>query len=98
MFEGICEAMHREMDRLEQKYENEKVQMNGQDLKDIDMMAHALKSLATYEAMKGNSEYGASYGGGYDGGSYARGRSRTTGRYISRDRDYYREVPNGYDR
>ena len=98
MFEGICEAMHREMERLEQKYENENVQMNGQDLKDIDMMAHALKSLATYEAMKGNSEYGGSYGGSYDGGSYARGRSRTTGRYISRDSGYYREVPNGYDR
>lgn len=98
MFEGICEAMHREMDRLEQKYENENVQMNGQDLKDIDMMAHALKSLATYEAMKGNSEYGASYGGSYNGGSYARGRSRTTGRYISRDGGYYHEVPNGYDR
>lgn len=98
MFEGICEAMHREMDRLDQKYSNENVQMNGQDLKDIDMMAHALKSLATYEAMKGNSEYGASYGGSYDGGSYARGRSRTTGRYISRDSGYYREVPNGYDR
>ena len=102
MFEGICEAMHREMDRLEQKYANENVQMNGQDLKDIDMMAHALKSLATYEAMKGNSEYGASYGasygGSYDGGSYARGRSRTTGRYISRDSGYYRDVPNGYER
>ena len=72
MFEGICEAMYREMERLEQKYQNGNVQMNGQDLKDIDMMAHALKSLATYEAMKGNSEYGASYGGSYNGGSYAR--------------------------
>ena len=94
MFEGICEAMHREMEKLEQKYDNGNMQMNGQDLKDIDTMAHALKCLATYEAMKGSSEYGVSY----DGGSYARGRSRVTGRYISRDNGYYRDVPNGYER
>jgi hypothetical protein len=78
MYEGICDAIHREMDELEKKYETG-AQLSGQDLEHIDKMAHALKSLATYEAMKGNSE-----------GSYARGRSRTTGRYISRDmsRDY----------
>ena len=86
MFEGICEAIHREMDALDEKYSSGKNQMNSQDLEHIDKMAHTLKSLATYEAMKGNSEYD---------GSYARGRSRTTGRYISRDgydsRDgYYR--------
>ena len=85
MFEGICEAIHREMDELEKKYSGG-AQLSGQDLEHIDKMAHTLKSLATYEAMKGNSEYD---------GSYARGRSRTTGRYISRDgydsRDgYYR--------
>jgi hypothetical protein len=99
MFEGICEAIHREMDQLEEKYASGKSAINSQDLKDIDTMAHALKSLATYEAMKGYSEY--------DGGSYARGRSRMTGRYVSRDsrdggsgysRSYYPEVPNGYDR
>ena len=77
MFEGICEALHREMDMLEEKYSNSKSPMNAQDLEHIDKMAHALKSLKTYEAMTGNSEY--------DGGSYARGRSRMTGRYISRD-------------
>jgi hypothetical protein len=87
MFEGICEALHREMDMLDEKYSSSKSPMNAQDLEHIDKMAHALKSLKTYEAMAGNSEY--------DGGSYARGRSRMTGRYISRDgydsRDgYYR--------
>jgi hypothetical protein len=51
-------------------------------------MAHALKSLKTYEAMTGNSEY--------DGGSYMRGRSRTTGRYISRDG--YESRDDGYRR
>lgn len=80
MFEGICEAIHKEMDVLDDKY-SKGTQLSGQDLEHIDKMAHALKSLATYDAMKGNSEYG----GSYEGGSYARGRSRVTGRYISRD-------------
>ena len=90
MFDGICEALHREMEMLDDKYSNNKTARTPQDLEHIDKMAHALKSLATYDAMKGNSEYGS-----YDGGSYARGRSRTTGRYISRD-EYPRD--GGYDR
>lgn len=82
MFEAICEALHREMDHLDEKLSGG-AQLSGQDLEHIDKMAHALKSLKTYEAMIGNSEYG----------SYARGRSRMTGRYVSRDsRD------DGYDR
>jgi hypothetical protein len=79
MFEGICEALHREMDQLNEKFANG-AQMSGQELEHIDKMAHALKSLATYEAMQGSSEY--------DGSSYARGRSRMTGRYVSRDGGY----------
>ena len=86
MFEGICETLHREMEMLEEKYSNGKTPMNSQDLEHIDKMAHALKSLATYDAMKGNSEYGD---------SYARGRSRMTGRYISRD-DYSRDYDRRY--
>ena len=79
MFDGICEALHRELEELDEKFANG-AKMNGQELEHIDKMAHALKSLATYDAMQGNSEY--------DGGSYARGRSRTTGRYVSRDGGY----------
>lgn len=80
MFEGICEALNREMDSLEEKYSSGKTPMNQQDLEHIDKIAHALKSIAGYEAMKGSSEYD----------SYARGRSRYTGRYMSRDsRDDY---------
>jgi len=86
MFEGICEAIHKEMDMLDDKYAKG-TQLSSQDLEHIDKMAHALKSLKTYEAMAGNSEYGGSYD------SYARGRSRTTGRYISRDN----EMTAGYD-
>lgn len=85
MFEGICEAIHKEMDMLDDKY-SKGTQLSAQDLEHIDKMAHALKSLKTYEAMAGNSEYGS-----YD--SYARGRSRMTGRYISRDN----EMTAGYD-
>jgi len=84
MYQGICEAIHREMDELEKKYANG-VQLESKDLQDIDRMAHALKSLATYEAMTGESSYA--------GDSYARGRSRMTGRYISRDGGY---EPDGY--
>ena len=87
MFEGICEALHREMDQLDEKFAGG-AQMSGQELEHIDKMAHALKSLETYKAMKGNSEYGGSYEG-----SYARGRSRMTGRYISRDEG---PMNNGY--
>jgi len=77
MFEGICEALHRELEMLDNKLQGGKAPMNSQDLENIDKMAHALKSLKAYEAMEGESEY--------DGGSYMRGRSRTTGRYVSRD-------------
>ena len=76
MVEGICEAIHRELDMMDEKLGSGKAQLNTQDLEHIDKMAHALKSLATYDAMKGNSEYD---------GSYARGRSRMTGRYVSWD-------------
>ena len=86
MFRSICEAIHKELDQLEDKYTSG-AQLTAKDLEDIDKMAHALKSLKAYEAMEGNSEYdGGSYRGSYD--SYARGRSRMTGRYISRDEGY----------
>ena len=86
MYHAICEAIHKELDQLENKYSGG-AQLATKDLDDIDKMAHALKCLKTYEAMEGNSEYGGSYD------SYARGRSRTTGRYISRDN----EMTAGYD-
>ena len=80
MCENICEAIHRELHKLDEKYANG-TQLSDADLKDFDIMVHALKSHATYEAMKGDSGY-------YGGDSYARGRSRTTGRYVSRDGGY----------
>ena len=85
MFYAICKAIHRELAQLEEKYSSG-AQMTAKDLEDIDKMAHALKSLKTDEAMEGNSEYDGGYRGSYD--SYDRGRSRMTGRYISRDEGY----------
>ena len=76
MYQGICEAIHKELEQLDEKY-SKGTQMSGSDLDAINKMAHALKSLKTYEAMEGNGEY-----------DYARGRSRMTGRYMSRDDGY----------
>ena len=61
MFEGIFEAIHREMDALEEKYSSGVNPMNSQDLEHIDTMAHALKCIATYEAMVGGRESESSY-------------------------------------
>ena len=51
MYPAICDAIHRELEQLEDKYTGG-AQMTGQDLEHVDKMVHALKSLATYEAMK----------------------------------------------
>lgn len=88
MFNNICDVLHQEMEKLDQKYAGGNTSLTDKDLEDIDKIAHALKCIETYSAMKGGSEYGRSY----DGGSEARGRSRRTGRYISRDDGSY-----GYD-
>lgn len=85
MFDGIVNAIHRELHEMTKKYENGG-QMTKADLEVIDTMSHALKCLAAYEAMNGES--------GYSGDSYARGRSRTTGRYVSRDGGYSQD--DGY--
>ena len=52
MFDIICDALHREMEKLAQKYDDGN-DLTAQDLEHIDKMAHALKCIATYEAMRG---------------------------------------------
>ena len=87
MFNNICDALHREMDELDEKYGSGN-QMNNQDLEHIDKIAHALKSIITYDAMMaGDSERG----------SY-RGRSMRSSRYSRDDRPYNYGVPEGYER
>lgn len=71
MFDGICEAIHKEMDTLEEKYEKG-TQLSGQDLDHIDKMAHALKSLKTYEAMCCGGDTESSYAKVRRGGRYDR--------------------------
>jgi hypothetical protein len=58
MFDGIYETIHHEMDLLEDRFQDGNA-MSEKDLEMIDKMSHALKSLATYEAMKGSCEEGS---------------------------------------
>ena len=55
MFDIICDALHREMEKLAQKYDDGN-ELTSQELDHIDKMAHALKCIATYEAMRGDGE------------------------------------------
>ena len=61
MFDGIMEALHREMDILDQKYSAEKTAMSASDLDHIDKMAHALKCLVGYEMYLRSNEENSSY-------------------------------------
>jgi len=76
MFKGLYDAIHHELGELEDKFAGG-ARINAQELEHIDKMAHALKCLATYEAMA--SECGAE--------PTVRGRGISTGRY--RDGGYY---------
>ena len=78
MFDGICKAYYHELDKLDEELGSGKVQLSRQHIENIDYMVHTLTEFKKMEKMDDAvSEW--------DGGSYARGRSRTTGRYISRD-------------
>ena len=69
MFDIICDALHREMEKIAQKYDDGN-ELTAQDLEHIDKMAHALKCLKTYEAMTTYKERPSgrySRDGGHDG-------------------------------
>ena len=92
MFSGLCEVLHQELKQIEKKL-TKGGSMNMQDLESIDKLAHALKSIATYEAMEGSSEY--------SGDSYYSGRGRMSGRYSregGRQVEYGKEIDPYYDR
>lgn len=78
-FEALEKAMCKELEAIEQKIKGG-TEMSETDLKRIDMLAHAMKSLATYKAMKEAEEYEYPE----DGMSGRRGRAMN-GRYVSRD-------------
>ena len=89
-FENIEKKLAKELQKIDQKLENDSSEMSAQDIELADCIFHALKSAEGYYAMaeqgemgySGNEYSGRSYGG--FGGSYARGRD-SRGRYASRD-------------
>lgn len=87
-FEALEKAMCKELETLEQKMKGS-AEMSVQDLEKVDKLAHALKSLATWKAMKEAEEYEQ------DGYSGRRGRAMN-GQYVSRDGG--RSYADGYSR
>jgi len=79
-FEALEKQMCKELEAIEHKLQGG-TEMSETDLKQIDMLAHAMKSLATYTAMKEAEETGY-------GMSERRGRGMD-GRYVSRDESSY---------
>ena len=68
MYPKIYEAIHKELDILDQRYGNGTA-ISTSDLDMIDKMFHALKCLKTYEAME---EYGDRGYRRYDSREYRR--------------------------
>lgn len=99
-YENLEQAMCRELEMLDKKYGSEQGEMSTQDVEKADILYHALKSAATYHAMKdaedweeddmeGSGERSSRGGRSYYGRSgadrsYRRGRDNM-GRYTSRD-------------
>ena len=93
-YENLEKAMCKELEKLDKKYTAD-VEMNPTDLERADMLYHAMKSAATYHAMKdaeelddeGEEGYSEARGMRRGGRSYRRGRDMRTGRYMSRGMD-----------
>ena len=79
-YENLEEAMCRELENLDRKYAGNPEEMSVQDVEKVDILYHALKSAATYHAMK-DAEWEEKDASGR---SYRRGRD-AMGRYTSRD-------------
>ncbi len=88
MHKVLEDKMCKELELIEEKYKGG-AEMSEVDLKRVDMLAHALKSLATYKAMKEADEYG------YENNMSGRGRD-SMGRYTSRDMDPHMSYDDGY--
>ena len=80
----MCE----EIKLIEKKYENGgAAEMSIEDLKKLDLLYHALKSKATYDAMKDAEEYG------YDHGQMSGRMPRMSGRYYDDHEGYSGAYP-----
>lgn len=86
-YEHLEEALCKELEKLDKKYASESGEMSVQDAEKVDLLYHALKSAATYHAMKDADEWEEKDASGR---SYRRGRD-SMGRYVSRD------MGHGYD-
>ncbi len=76
-FESLEKSMCKELEAIEHKLQGG-TEMSTADLEKIDKLAHAMKSLATYKAMKEAEEW--------DEGNMSGRRGRgMNGRYVSRD-------------
>ena len=78
-FESLEKCMCKELEAIEQKLKGG-TEMSETDLKRVDMLTHAMKSLATFKAMKEAEEYEQDEGAM----SGRRGRAMN-GRFVSRD-------------
>lgn len=87
MFENIENVLIDELEMVNEQYKDGH-EINSGDLEKVDKVSHALKCLVTCKAMMDGDQ-------GTSERSYARGRSRTTGRYMSRTGRP--EDPRGYD-
>ena len=86
-YEDLKDKLCEELEHVSEKG------ITNRNLETIDMLTHSIKSLATIIAMED-----AGYSGDYGRYTYARGRSRTTGRYISRDGGYSNRYSRSGDR
>lgn len=87
-YENLEEAMCRELETLDKKYAGE-AELSAQDVEKIDKLYHALKSAATYHAMKEEEGWEEKDASGRS--SYRRGRD-SMGRFASRE---YSGYPGG---
>lgn len=74
-YENLEEAMCMELDKLDKKYGGEQGEMSVQDAEKADLLYHALKSAATYYAMKDAEEWDEEMEGSGEGRSSRSGRS-----------------------
>lgn len=92
--EILEQKMCKELETLEDKYRSGE-QLSMQDLEKIDKLYHALKSMATYNAMKEAEDYSEEGWSSEGGNSGRRGRA-ANGRFVSRDMDRSNSYADGY--
>lgn len=88
-FEALEKTLCQELEAIDQKLKSG-TEMTTNDLEKVDKLTHAMKSLATYKAMRDAEEEWNE-----DGMSGRRSRA-ANGRYISRDSGYSDGWARGY--